>query len=61
MIRAFSQLNAHMSEIPITFIEREHGKSKMSKSIVFEAFYLVSLWGIQRILKLNADKLHYVK
>jgi dolichol-phosphate mannosyltransferase len=50
-----------MSEIPITFIEREHGKSKMSKSIVFEAFYLVSLWGIQRILKLNADKLHYVK
>jgi dolichol-phosphate mannosyltransferase len=33
-------------EIPITFIERAHGTSKMSNAIVREAFWRVTQWGI---------------
>jgi dolichol-phosphate mannosyltransferase len=61
MIRAFSFFGAIIKEIPITFIEREQGESKMSKGIAFEAFWRVSLWGFQRLARNNADKLHYVK
>ena len=61
MIRAFDVLEAVIDEIPITFIEREEGESKMSKSIVFEALWRVSLWGFRRLRRGNADKLHYVK
>ena len=61
MIRALSMLNSNVKEFPIQFIEREQGKSKMSKSIVFEAFYRVSVWGLCRLLGVNADKSHYVK
>lgn len=60
MIRAFSSVGAIIKEVPITFIEREQGESKMSKGIVFEAFWRVSLWGFQRLTGHNADKLHYV-
>lgn len=34
-------------EVPITFAEREHGTSKMSGSIIKEAFTRVMVWGIQ--------------
>jgi dolichol-phosphate mannosyltransferase len=37
-----------VTEIPITFIERERGNSKMSRAIVAEAFWRVGLWGITR-------------
>ena len=33
-------------EVPITFIEREYGDSKMSQKIVIEALALTTLWGI---------------
>ena len=61
MIRAFSSLEAVINEVPITFVEREQGESKMSKGIAFEAFWRVSLWGLQRLTRYNADKSHYVK
>jgi dolichol-phosphate mannosyltransferase len=32
--------------VPITFIEREYGASKMSKRIVLEALVLTTLWGV---------------
>lgn len=35
-------------EVPIEFIEREHGNSKMGTSIVTEALVRVTLWGVQR-------------
>lgn len=35
-----------VDEVPITFVEREHGVSKMSKSIVVEALWRVTRWGI---------------
>jgi glycosyltransferase involved in cell wall biosynthesis len=34
-------------EVPITFIERTLGESKMSKSIVAEAFWRVTWWGLR--------------
>jgi dolichol-phosphate mannosyltransferase len=34
-------------EVPITFIEREYGDSKMNKAIVAEALLLTTAWGIE--------------
>ncbi|WP_432824299.1 polyprenol monophosphomannose synthase [Dactylosporangium sp. CA-092794] len=34
-----------VSEVPITFTERERGQSKMSSSIVREALWKVTVWG----------------
>jgi dolichol-phosphate mannosyltransferase len=36
-----------VDEVPITFVEREHGVSKMSQKIVVEAWWQVARWGIQ--------------
>jgi len=33
-------------EVPITFVEREHGTSKMSRRIVGEAMWQVTRWGV---------------
>ncbi|HEY8319483.1 MAG TPA: polyprenol monophosphomannose synthase [Amnibacterium sp.] len=35
-------------EVPITFVEREQGSSKMSQAIVVEAMRRVTVWGVQR-------------
>lgn len=40
-----------VKEVPITFVEREGGVSKMSKRIVFEALWKVTAWGFQRLTK----------
>ncbi len=34
-------------EVPITFVEREHGRSKMNRTIVLEALWRVSWWGVR--------------
>ncbi|MFG2297936.1 polyprenol monophosphomannose synthase [Streptomyces sp. NPDC048603] len=36
----------HVVEVPITFVEREFGDSKMSKDIVVEALWRVTTWGL---------------
>ncbi|MFD7227476.1 polyprenol monophosphomannose synthase [Streptomyces sp. NPDC059881] len=36
----------HVVEVPITFVERELGDSKMSRDIVVEALWRVTAWGI---------------
>ena len=36
----------HVVEVPITFVERERGESKMSRSIVVEALWRVTVWGL---------------
>ena len=33
-------------EVPITFVERERGTSKMSNAVIREAFFRVAQWGI---------------
>jgi hypothetical protein len=35
----------HVVEVPITFVERERGESKMSAAIVREALWRVTAWG----------------
>ncbi len=35
-------------EVPIEFVEREHGVSKMSGAIVREALWRVTVWGVRR-------------
>ncbi|GAA0514169.1 polyprenol monophosphomannose synthase [Saccharopolyspora thermophila] len=35
-------------EVPITFVEREHGSSKMSGAVVREALLRVTRWGLRR-------------
>jgi glycosyltransferase involved in cell wall biosynthesis len=45
---------ARVVEVPITFSERIHGRSKMSGSIVREALVRVTMWGIRDRL---ADRL----
>ncbi len=37
-------------EVPIKFVERENGHSKMSLAIVWEAWKMVSIWGFQRLI-----------
>jgi dolichol-phosphate mannosyltransferase len=36
----------HVVEVPITFVERERGDSKMSRAIVAEALWRVTAWGV---------------
>jgi dolichol-phosphate mannosyltransferase len=38
-----------IKQVPITFVERENGRSKMSLKIVWEAWFMVTLWGFRRI------------
>ncbi|NEK85783.1 polyprenol monophosphomannose synthase [Blastococcus saxobsidens] len=38
---------ARITEVPITFTERAYGRSKMSSSIVGEAWARVTVWGVQ--------------
>jgi len=59
-------LAAHLAgakeiEVPITFVERINGVSKMSQAIVVEALVQTTRWGLSRAFRPNADKLHYVK
>jgi dolichol-phosphate mannosyltransferase len=38
-----------IKQVPITFVEREHGRSKMSYLIVWESWLMVSKYGFKRI------------
>jgi dolichol-phosphate mannosyltransferase len=46
-----SQRGLVVKEVPIIFVEREIGTSKMSRKIVTEALWRVTLWGAERRLK----------
>lgn len=40
-----------VTEVPIEFVERENGVSKMTLAIVLEAFVLATKWGITRLTR----------
>ena len=46
-----SKLGAEITEVPITFVEREFGSSKMSSAIVREALWLITRWGLKRLFR----------
>lgn len=47
MLRRAVQAGLTIVEVPITFVERGQGKSKMSSDIVIEAMWRVTLWGFE--------------
>ena len=48
MTRRTAALGFAIREVPISFREREFGESKMSGSIIVEAMWMVTLWGLAR-------------
>ncbi|QES51152.1 dolichol-phosphate mannosyltransferase [Streptomyces venezuelae] len=46
LARRAVQKGFRVVEVPITFVEREFGDSKMSKDIVVEALWRVTTWGL---------------
>ena len=49
-----SQRNLRVVEVPITFVERTAGASKMSQKIVVEALWRVTVWGFDdRVTRLR--------
>jgi len=53
MTRAVHKIGGKIIEVPIIFRERENGVSKMSKNIVREAMFLVTIWGLKRFLRVK--------
>jgi dolichol-phosphate mannosyltransferase len=45
------QAGLKLTEVPITFVERERGSSKMSNAVIREAFFRVAQWGIAARLR----------
>ena len=41
------RMGFRLGEVPITFREREHGRSKLSRAIVAEALLKVAEWGVR--------------
>ncbi|MGO1544627.1 MAG: polyprenol monophosphomannose synthase [Gulosibacter sp.] len=41
----FERVRKRVVEVPITFVERELGQSKMSRAIIIEAIWRVASWG----------------
>jgi dolichol-phosphate mannosyltransferase len=45
------QSGLKLTEVPITFVERERGSSKMSNAVIRESFFRVAQWGIAARLR----------
>ena len=50
MTYAARRAGARILEVPIRFVDRVEGESKMSSHIVIEAFLLVAWWGLRRLI-----------
>lgn len=57
MTREALRVGANVQEVPITFIERTIGKSKMSSEIIVEAMVKVTQWGIARMIQRSREVL----
>ena len=51
MTRRIHDVGLPIVEVPVTFVERCHGASKMTTGIVVEALWRVTLWGLQRLFR----------
>jgi dolichol-phosphate mannosyltransferase len=51
MTHEITRIGGLISEVPITFVERKFGKSKMSGKIIIEAMLRVTYWGVLRIFR----------
>ncbi|CAN5738882.1 hypothetical protein BH20ACT23_BH20ACT23_09030 [soil metagenome] len=57
MTRRLVRSGRRVTEVPITFVERAGGASKMSPRIVFEALINVTVWGFQDSLRLIRERM----
>lgn len=48
MTRRVKDAGLRIAEVPVTFVERELGESKMDGDIINEALVRVARWGVQR-------------
>jgi len=51
MTKNVLELGRPLIEVPIEFVERENGTSKMTIAIVIEALLLATKWGIARLIR----------
>jgi dolichol-phosphate mannosyltransferase len=56
-----SRVGARIREVPICFVDRRAGKSKMSSDIMLEELTLVTRWGVARMARAAADRLDHVR
>ena len=56
LVRRAIERDFRVVEVPITFVERVYGESKMTGSIVREALWRVSQWSVQR----RAEQMQHV-
>ena len=54
LMRRAARSGLTVAEVPIVFVDRQYGKSKMSGRIVVESMLLVTAWGVR-------DRLHRLK
>ena len=53
MLRRVQAMGVSVVEVPIVFVERVRGSSKMDAGIVLEAMAQVTLWGFERLTRRN--------
>ena len=53
MLRRVQAMGVSVVEVPIIFVERIRGRSKMDAGIVLEAMAQVTLWGLERLIRRN--------
>ena len=53
MLRRVQAMGGSVVEVPIVFVERVRGSSKMDTGIVLEAMAQVTLWGLERLTRRN--------
>lgn len=58
MTRRALSAGYRVAEVPITFVERERGDSKMSRDIVAEAVWRVAAWGVGGRVKRVVERRH---
>ena len=57
MTRRLVRSGRRVNEVPISFVERAGGDSKMSSRIIFEALINVTVWGFQDSLRLMRERM----
>ncbi len=58
MVYRMNRVGGQIREIPITFIDRVEGQSKMSGRIIVEALGLVTMWGLRDRIRSLTRQVH---
>lgn len=53
MTRRVEYSGGKVVEVPILFVERTRGRSKMDTGIVIEAMWRVTAWGVSRLFRIR--------